>query len=157
MFPKKIISGGQTGVDRGALDFAINQGIRHGGWCPLGRKAEDGVIPDLYLLNETASSDYLERTRMNIETAGATLILTSPYFTPGTAQTIKLCAASGKPWWTETLFKVDRNRIAKWLREVHPRTLNVAGPRESKCSGAQQEACRVLADVYHLLSDDLQT
>src|SRR5687768_1765349 len=70
----KIISGGQTGADRAALDFAIAHGLGHGGWCPRGRRAEDGPIPDRYRLRETAEADYAVRTRENVMDSDATLI-----------------------------------------------------------------------------------
>ena len=72
---KKIISGGQTGVDRAALDWAIQNNIPHGGWCPKGRRAEDGVIPNRYVLQETESEGYMQRTKRNIHDSDATLII----------------------------------------------------------------------------------
>ncbi len=73
--PKKIISGGQTGVDRAALDWAISRVIDHGGWCPHGRLAQDGLLPSRYILRETQSPGYSQRTRLNIEEADATLLV----------------------------------------------------------------------------------
>jgi hypothetical protein len=72
---QRIVSGGQAGVDRAALDWAIARGIPHGGWCPAGRIAEDGMIPERYQLRETASPGYRERTRRNVEDSDGTLIL----------------------------------------------------------------------------------
>lgn len=72
----KIVSGGQTGADRGGLDAAIELGIPHGGWCPKGRKSEDGVIPEKYLLKEMSSADYLKRTEQNVVDSDATVIFT---------------------------------------------------------------------------------
>lgn len=71
----RVISGGQTGVDRAALDVALELGLPCGGWCPAGRRAEDGPIPARYPLTETAGADYVERTRRNVVEADATLVL----------------------------------------------------------------------------------
>ena len=73
---QRIISGGQTGADRAALDWAITHGIRHGGWCPAGRRAEDGAIPDRYCLQETPGRNYHQRTKWNVRDSDATLIIT---------------------------------------------------------------------------------
>ena len=72
---RKIISGGQTGVDRAALDWAMKYGIQHGGWCPAGRRAEDGAIPERYSLQETPARQYQQRTRWNVRDSDATLII----------------------------------------------------------------------------------
>src|SRR6516225_901027 len=94
----KIISGGQTGVDRAALDFAIRHGLEHGGWCPKGRKAEDGAIPRRYHLQETDSPEYAERTVKNILAADATLIIVREEpLTGGTALTFELAEKHGRP------------------------------------------------------------
>ncbi|MFN9985084.1 MAG: putative molybdenum carrier protein, partial [Pirellula sp.] len=94
---EKIISGGQTGVDRAALDAAIELGIPHGGWCPRGRRAEDGAIPTRYQLKEIEGIDYSERTRRNILESDATLILTSGPLQGGTLLTFNLCNKLGRP------------------------------------------------------------
>lgn len=73
---EKIVSGGQTGVDRAGLDFAIALGIPHGGWCPKGRKAEDGPIDNRYQLQETPRADYLQRTEWNVRDNDGTVIFT---------------------------------------------------------------------------------
>src|SRR5436190_21358059 len=88
MMPSKIISGGQTGADRAALNFAIAHGIPHGGWCPKNRRAEDGPIPAKYSLNETPSTHYAQRTEWNVRHSNATLIFTiKPTLTGGTRLT----------------------------------------------------------------------
>ena len=94
----KIVSGGQTGVDRAALDFAIRHGFEHGGWCPQGRRAEDGVIPPVYRLQETGAADYDERTEKNVVDADATLIIArETELTGGTAFTRDLALGHGGP------------------------------------------------------------
>lgn len=89
---KKIVSGGQTGVDRAALDFAIRHGYEPGGWCPRGRLAEDGVIPPVYPLRETDSADYDERTERNVLDADATLIVVRNRKLSGGTAFTKTCA-----------------------------------------------------------------
>ena len=93
----KIISGGQTGVDRGALDAAMELGIPHGGWCPRGRTAEDGRIPDRYQLRETDSPDYSFRTEQNVLDSDATLILYRGRIAGGTELTLRLARQHGRP------------------------------------------------------------
>src|SRR4051794_11040714 len=94
----RLVSGGQTGVDRAALDVALDLGIPCGGWCPRGRKAEDGVIPDCYPLTETSSGDYSQRTRWNIRDSDGTLILTQGEPTGGTLLTVQVCRSTAKPY-----------------------------------------------------------
>jgi hypothetical protein len=94
----KIISGGQTGVDRAALDVARELGLPCGGWCPKGRRAEDGPIPARYPLVETASASYPQRTRQNVLDADGTLILTMTPPTGGTALTIRIAEGNDKPY-----------------------------------------------------------
>jgi hypothetical protein len=87
----RIISGGQTGVDRAALDFAIAHGIPHGGWCPAGRKAEDGTIDLRYQLKETPSSNYVQRTEWNARDSDGTVVFSSaPLLTGGSKKTVEL-------------------------------------------------------------------
>ncbi len=141
----KIISGGQTGVDRAALDAARALGFPHGGWCPFGRRAEDGPIPEHYPLVETTSPDYAARTERNVLDADATLILTRGKPAGGTALTAQLAQMHGKP---VLVIEPDDPRgaetIATWLREHAFAVLNVAGPRESQSPGIGAAAERVL-------------
>src|SRR5437870_9182944 len=99
----KIISGGQTGVDRAALDVALELGLPCGGWCPKRRRAEDGPIPERYPLTETSSRAYPQRTRCNVLDSDGTLILTRGRPTGGTALTIQIAAESGKPYFVVDL------------------------------------------------------
>ncbi len=139
--PAKIVSGGQTGVDRAALDVAIEMGIPHGGWCPRGRLAEDGTIPPRYQLVETDSPDYAVRTERNVLDADATLILCRGQPTGGTELTLRLAQRHGKPHLAVDLQQpIDPQAIRRWLAEHGRGTLNVAGPRESQSPGIHAEA-----------------
>lgn len=141
----KIISGGQTGVDRAALDVAIELNIPCGGWCPRGRLAEDGVIADKYPLSETGSAEYGERTERNsIDTDGTLIIATRP-LTGGTALTVELAHRWNKPCLIVDLRDApDADTITTWLEDEQIEVLNVAGPRESKQAGIYEEACHLL-------------
>ncbi|MBM4070460.1 MAG: molybdenum cofactor carrier [Planctomycetes bacterium] len=142
---ERIISGGQTGVDRAALDVALALGIPCGGWCPKGRRAEDGAIPEQYPLHEAASSRYPERTALNVQDADATLILTRGKPDRGTALTRDLARRHGKPWLVVDLEKPVRPAaVAKWVRENDVVTLNVAGPRLSSAPGIDEQAAAFL-------------
>jgi hypothetical protein len=141
MLLKKIISGGQTGVDRGALDAAIALGMVHGGWCPQGRQAEDGRIPDCYLLEETDSPDYPVRTERNVLESNATLIFYRGQLSGGTLLTFRLAEEHERPCLAVDLDSpIPPGEIRKWLEEHGVEVLNVAGPRESQSPGISQSA-----------------
>jgi len=133
-FPK-IISGGQTGADRAALDWAIANGIEHGGWCPQGRLAEDGVITAQYDLRETPKADYLQRTEWNVRDSDATTIISlATRLTGGSLATAKLASDLGKPCLhLSGLQDAQENarQLADFLRRHEVQILNVAGPRAS--------------------------
>jgi hypothetical protein len=130
----RIVSGGQTGVDRAALDVAIGRGIPCGGWCPKGRLAEDGVIPACYPLCETSTSEYAERTAWNVRDSGGTLILTWGPPAQGTAFTAYIARDLRKPCLVVDLAEeVPPAMATAWLRAHDIKVLNVAGPRASKC------------------------
>jgi hypothetical protein len=142
---EKIISGGQTGVDRAGLDVAIASGIHHGGWCPRGRKAEDGTLASVYRLQETPSADYPQRTEWNVRDSDGTLILTRGKPTGGTALTIKLAAAHGKPCLVIDL-EASRSleSVSTWVAANDIKVLNIAGPRESGCAGIYEQVSSFL-------------
>lgn len=139
-----IMSGGQTGVDRGALDAAIECGIPHGGYCPKGRIAEDGVIPSRYNLVELDSADYRERTKRNVLDSDGTLVLFDGGWTRGTALTIKRANDLVRPVLALNLSVDDDFRLAAeallWLIDKSIRILNVGGTRESLRPGIEAKA-----------------
>lgn len=134
--PLKIVSGGQTGVDRAALDTALALGLAHGGWCPKGRRAEDGRIDDRYQLVETEQEAYEVRTERNVMDSDGTLILYRSRLHGGTALTRSLAIEHEKP-----LFCVDLDKdpspddVLKWIAAEHIQVLNVAGPRVADDGG----------------------
>jgi hypothetical protein len=141
-----IISGGQTGVDRAALDVALALGLEAGGWCPRGRRAEDGKISVRYPLRETASWKYPVRTRKNVLESDGTLILTRGKPRGGTALTAALAEGFKKPYRVVDLEGQPEGAedIRKWGREHAIQVLNVAGPRESETPGIYDQAARLL-------------
>ena len=149
MKPARIISGGQTGVDRAALDAAWSCGLPHGGWCPKGRVAEDGEIGALYDLKETPKNTYSQRTRWNVRDSDGTLILTRGTPTGGTAYTIGVAKELGRPCLR---VQVDdpgaAARITEWLAKQEIATLNVAGPRDSTSPGIYEDAKKILTRVF---------
>jgi hypothetical protein len=134
-----ILSGGQTGADRAALDFAIEYGLAHGGWCPRGRRAEDGPIDQRYQLTETPSHRYNQRTEWNVRDSDATVVFSiQPELSGGTALTIALAQRLGKPCVhlsSETASAVGQDpahKLLDFLSTHRVSRLNVAGPRESQ-------------------------
>lgn len=163
--PEKIVSGGQTGVDRAALDHAIDAGIEHGGWCPAGRMAEDGPIDPRYALTQTRVRSYPARTKMNVRDSDATLILYRDPMGAGTALTMRVAQQTGKPVMVAKLESPsgdrggdgepqDSQKIRDWLDQHRPAVLNIAGPRESGSPGVY-DATRQLLTI--LISDPLPT
>jgi putative molybdenum carrier protein len=146
---RKIVSGGQTGVDRAALDFAIRRGIPHGGYCPKGRRSERGRIPDKYRLTESESPDYAARTALNVVHSDGTLILTRGEPDGGTQRTHALCVQYGKPSFVIDLeHAIDVEAFAAWLDVHRIGTLNVAGPRESKQTGIDKQSGKALDRLF---------
>ncbi|MBI3563394.1 MAG: putative molybdenum carrier protein [Gammaproteobacteria bacterium] len=154
----KIISGGQTGVDRGALDAALAAGIPCGGWCPKGRLAEDGVIDPTYPLQEVPSEDYRVRTMKNIAESDGTVIIYFGKLEGGTLNTVEYCRQQGKP---HLLINTDYSKpeqaahlIKKFILEKNVITLNVAGPRASKVQRARTYTQTTIAALLRLLYAD---
>jgi len=157
---KRIISGGQTGVDRAALDAAMKLGIPVSGWCPRGRKALDGVIPTKYPLTETRGKSYQTRTKWNVRDSDATLIICRDEPSGGTALTIKYCEQLNRPYMVYQL-KADGTTwldgpedpyvVQYWLNCHHVQVLNVAGPREGKHCPIYDHAYLFLSEFFKLM------
>ncbi|HEX2204778.1 MAG TPA: putative molybdenum carrier protein [Longimicrobium sp.] len=140
----KIVSGGQTGVDRAALDVALELGLSCGGWCPAGRRAEDGPIDARYPLAETPSADPAQRTEWNVRDSDATLVLTGGP-SAGTERAREAARRLGRPVYTFSAGgPPDVGAFRRWLQLYRVRTLNVAGPRESESPGIHAAALATL-------------
>ena len=159
----RIISGAQTGADRGGLDAAIALGVPYGGYVPKGRKAEDGRVPDRYAnLIETTSGDYLKRTRINVEVSTATVIFTYGPLSGGSLRTKQFCDELHKHCLHIDLKTVETppQRFAAWLVFVGEFTdggavvLNVAGQRESKAPGIQEAVKAYLVEAMGEIMPD---
>lgn len=147
----KIISGGQTGVDRGALDAALEKGFPCGGWCPPGRLAEDGPIDCAYPMSEMDHGSYGERTRQNIINSDGTLIIQFGPLEGGTKTTLQYCIQLKKPYALFDALEVSETRAAglvrRFVKSNSVKTLNVAGPRQSKVPEAHDYAYKVISLV----------
>ncbi len=149
---RRIVSGGQTGADRAALDAALEAGVPCGGWVPRERMSEEGPIPPSYpSLRETASADPAVRTELNVRDSSATLVLSHGPATGGTALTIDMARRLDKPHLHVDL---DRTPLAEawclvreWVDTVRPEVLNVAGPRLSKDPEIYQATRALVADM----------
>jgi len=132
----KIVSGGQTGADRAALDFAIQHFIPYSGWVPKGRKAEDGPVPESYELQEMPTGDYSQRTEKNVLYSDGTLIVSHGMLTGGSAMTEFYAQRHCKPCLHIDLDKIPLEeaaaRILAWIDDSSLQVLNVAGPRAGK-------------------------
>ena len=137
---QKIVSGGQTGVDRAALDAALDQNVAVGGWCPRGRRAEDGPISAQYPLRETPSADYAQRTAWNVRDSDGTLIIARDKPEGGTALTVREASRRGKPLLQIKRPNTDLASVCDWIEQHDIAVLNVAGPRASEAPGIYAEA-----------------
>lgn len=153
----KIVSGGQTGVDRGALQAAMDLDLDWGGWAPKGWRSEDGAMPPIYRakMREHASANYLGRTRRNVMDSHATLIIVTSYpLSGGTMKTRFFCQETARPHFVVALGEASAvAKVRTWLGQFFaaehpvPFVLNVAGPRKSKSGGIQKRTRRFLAEV----------
>ena len=142
---KRVVSGGQTGVDRAGLDAAQEAGLPVGGYCPKGRLAEDGCVPKRYPLTELSSERYATRTEKNVVESDGTLVLNMGRLTEGTKATVDYTVQHGKPCLVLQLDRVPApEEVLTWLEANRIKTLNVAGPRESKHPGIYQLALSFL-------------
>ena len=145
----RVVSGGQTGVDRAALDAARALGIGIGGWCPRGRVAEDGVIPEVYPLCETTSADVAQRTEWNVRDSDATLVLHRAALSGGTATTVEHARRLGRPLLVRDLdTPIDPAEVVTWLVANQVRVLNCAGPRASEAPEIEAQARQVLTAIF---------
>jgi hypothetical protein len=148
----KIISGAQTGADRAALDWAIARGIPHGGWCPKGRKAEDGPIPGQYQVQETPSADYLQRNEWNVRDSDGTAIFTlTAELRRGSGRTAKFAAKMGRPWihlHADMGVEQCASVLLEWLNCHKVEVLNVAGSRASTEPGVGDFVRLVLGRLF---------
>jgi hypothetical protein len=146
---KKIVSGGQTGVDRAALEAAQEQNLNYGGWCPKGLRAEDGRVPEKFRLKETPSESYRQRTAWNVRDSDGTLILSFEKPAGGTALTIQFAREYQKPYFLVFLNRNPRvEETLAWLEKNQIQILNVAGPRGSRFPNIFQHAKRFLNQVF---------
>lgn len=146
---KKIVSGGQTGADRAGLDAAIETGLPVGGYCPKGRLAEDGTVPDIYPLVELTKGGYSARTEKNVIESDGTLILNVGKVTGGTKLTLECARKHNKPCLVVQLDNTMKADSARhWIASNNIGVLNVAGPRESKCPGLHAIALKFLQQVF---------
>jgi hypothetical protein len=155
----KIISGGQTGVDRGALDTALKHGIECGGWCPAGRVDEFGTIPGKYPVTEIAQGGYDDRTLQNVKDSDATLVLCNGEPRGGTRFTLECCKQLERPCHlidaTRTSLEKAAEGVGDFVAEHSIKVLNVAGPRESEWPGGYRYASGVLELFFKACSGGL--
>jgi hypothetical protein len=155
---KKIISGGQTGADRAALDVALKVGIPHGGWIPKGRKTENGPLPEKYQLKEMPTASYEARTEQNVTDSDGTLIVAHGKLTGGSDYTRQMTLKH-----KNQLLGIDLNLIghydaaslaASWIRMQHVKVLNVAGPRASEDRQIYSDVVIILEQIVQILTDE---
>jgi hypothetical protein len=145
---QRVVSGGQTGVDRAALDAAMAVGLPHGGWCPRGRLAEDGRIPARYQLRETVAAEYWIRTEKNVVDSDGTLILYRRELSGGTHLTHRMAVKHGRPFLLIDLDEPpEPHTVLAWIESEGIAVLNVAGPRESSEPGIFRQAGEFLTQV----------
>jgi len=150
---KKIISGGQTGVDRAALDVALALGLERGGWCPAGRAADDGPIDPQYPLIETSEMDHTVRTGYNVRESNASLLIYCGVLQGGTAYAVEMARHQGKP-----VMAIDMENppapteVSEWIHELALTTLHIGGQREASAPGVYT---RAYIYIRHCLEDYL--
>jgi hypothetical protein len=144
----KIISGGQTGVDRAALDVALRHGIECGGWCPTGRLDEFGKIPDHYPVQELPGGGFTERTLQNVKDSDGTAVIYPRELGGGTKQTVRFCVQLNRPHELIDASKISSEGAAKLISDLVSENkigiLNIAGPRQSEWPEGYAYACRAL-------------
>lgn len=150
---EKVVSGGQTGADRAALDAAMACGIACGGWCPAGRHADDGVIPERYPLQETADMDHTVRTENNVRDSDGTLVFYRGALQGGTAYAVLMARHLGRPVLAVNLdepFSVAD--IVAWIERSGIRVIHIGGQRESSSPGIYAAVRRCVAEILQTVS-----
>lgn len=149
----KIISGAQTGVDRAALDAAIESGIDAGGWCPEGRISEDGTIPEKYPVQVLKDAGYRQRTRKNVVDSDGTVIIYFGYPSGGTELTISFCIKEHKPYVLidaeEISIKRASTKVLSFIEKHSIITLNVAVPRAGGEPRAYEYAYQLISTILN--------
>jgi hypothetical protein len=157
---KKIISGGQTGADRAALDFAIKHKIPHGGWVPKGRVAEDGILPERYLLTEMPTDSYHARTEQNVIDSDGTVIISNGQLNGGSRYTHEMAEKHWKPCLRIDLSKTKVYEagamLLVWSMDNTISVLNVAGPRASKNPYIYDQVIEILELVFYLIKFEVE-
>jgi hypothetical protein len=152
----KIISGGQTGVDRAALDVALKRGVECGGWCPAGRLDEFGTIPDRYPVQELKAHGFTERTMQNVKHSDGTLVIYPHKVAGGTEQTVRFCVELKRPHQLIDCSTISTEEAAKliadFVRKNKIGILNVAGPRQSEWPEGYDWTFRALARALNLIT-----
>jgi hypothetical protein len=151
---RKIVSGGQTGADRGGLDAALRAGVEHGGWCPRGRKAEDGAIPERYRLTESTSDEYVVRTEANVVDSDVTLVFSYGELTGGSLYTAEMCQVHARPCLhvdletslPDAVRQVERF-LAKQASHRGPLVVNIAGSRGSLAPGISEAVEQIVLEA----------
>ena len=151
----KIISGGQTGVDRGALQAALDRHVSCGGWCPAGRKAEDGRIPVHFPVTELAGAGYAQRTERNVVDSDATVLIHFGTISGGSRLTLHRCRAADRPSLEIDVGKIEAaeavQRMLAFIGEYRVTCLNIAGPRESGAPGAARLTRQIVGELLDRL------
>ncbi|KQC06110.1 MAG: hypothetical protein APR62_08420 [Smithella sp. SDB] len=151
---QKIISGGQTGADRAALDFAIDNNVPYGGWVPKGRRTEDGRLPEKYNLQEMPTEDYSKRTLQNVLDADGTVIVSHGFLTGGSALTREFAIQYKKHWlhidMDELPLPEAAEKLSFWLKEKEIVVLNVAGPKASKDQKVYEAVLQLLRKTFSM-------
>jgi hypothetical protein len=145
--PERIVSGGQVGADRSALDWAIAHGIPHGGFCPKGRRAEDGSIPPQYRLIQMPSDDYPERTEANVKAGDVTLIFIESKMGRGSRLTERLCNRHNKPYLVVSNATAVKT-VTEFLNQHQPKILNIAGSKASTAPAIYARVQQVLTAAF---------
>ncbi len=148
---KRIVSGGQTGTDRAALDAALDHGFPAGGWCPEDHKAEDGAIPGRYPVKALPGAGYRQRTKQNVIDSDGTLVIYFDWLFGGTEETVAFCIKEKRPYLLIDAAEVSVDRATEktrvFIRELNIGVLNVAGPRASDEPEAYGYAKSVITPV----------